>query len=97
MRVAIVAGGFGLFMAIWNGLLIHIDATQRTARNVILEHLTVEFLAVMSVAWLLVGLLEYLRLTDLAWYTLGAIPYIGFVWLVTRGQIKGEQPRELFD
>lgn len=96
--VWVTVGGlvFGLFMALWNGILIRLDSEQRTARNVLFEHAMAEFIGVMAVAWTLSTVLEHLRWQDLSWYTLIAVPFLVVAWLLTRKYIKGEDPRDLF-
>lgn len=95
-QVVATAVLFGLFMAFWNGVLIHLDSKQRTARNIVFEHLLAESVALIVVAWALVAPLGHLRWQDMAWYTLGAGPFLFVVHLLTRKQIKGEDARELF-
>ena len=95
-RVIVTAVVFGVFMALWNGPLIHLDSKQRTARNVLFEHILVEFVAVLAVAWTLVAVLGHLRWQDLVWYSLGGAPFPFLTYLLTRKHIKDEGRRELF-
>lgn len=95
-RVAVAGVLFGLFMAAWNGTLIHLDSKQRTTRNVIFENAVGEWASLLGVAWLLAPSLEHLRWQDLVLYTVASIPILGIVWLITRKNIKGERRHELF-
>lgn len=94
-RVAVSAAAFGLFMALWNGVLIRLDSRQRTVRNIVFEHAVGEFVSVMGVAWALVASLERMSWQDLTWYTVIALPFLFLVYLVTRKNIKGQDPSEL--
>lgn len=91
-----LAAGFGVFMAAWNGPLIHIDTRSRTTRNVIFEHLVAQMGAVTSVAWISSPWIGHLRWLDLALYTIAASISLFFVYLATRRQISGTDPDEIF-
>lgn len=95
-RVVTTAVLFGLFMAVWNGILIRIDSKQRTTRDIVFEHAVAEFIAVIGVAWALTPSIDYLRWRDLAIYTVVAPPLLLLVHFLTRKNIKGEDPGELF-
>lgn len=95
-QVTVTAVTFGLFMAVWNGILIRIDSKQRTTRNIVFEHAVAEFTAVMGTAWALAPSIGHLRWRDLALYTVVALPLILLVRLLTRKNIKGEDPGGLF-
>jgi ABC-type Fe3+-siderophore transport system permease subunit len=95
-RATVAGVAFGLFMAVWNGGLITADSRQRTTRNVVFEHSLAEFGAVMGIAWALAPAVGHLRWQDLSVYTAIGLPALGLVWLITRRQIAGEHPDDLF-
>jgi hypothetical protein len=83
---------FGLFMAAWGGLMVRLDARQRTTRNVVFEHAVAVVAAVLVVAWAM-ALDPW---PDLLVSTVLAVPFFVLLRVVTRRQIKGEDPDELF-
>jgi hypothetical protein len=95
-QVGWLAAGFGVFMAVWNGPLIHLDTRRRSTRNVVFEHLVAQVSAVTSVAWISSPWIGHLRWVDLALYTIAASISLFFVFLATRRQIGGKDPDEIF-
>lgn len=94
--VPVLAVGFGAFMAGLMALLVRLDAAQRTARNLVLEHAAAEFGGVMASAWVLLSSLSHLQWQELALYTAVGGVLLLLVWFLTRKNIKGEAPDELF-
>jgi hypothetical protein len=95
-QVGWLAAGFGLFMAVWNGPLIHLDMLRRSTRNVVFEHLVAQAGAVTCVAWISSPWIGHLRWVDIALYTIAASISLFFVHLTTRRQISGKDPDEIF-
>ena len=95
-RVLATSAIYGLFMALWNSALVHLDQRQRSTRNVIFEHAFAQLAGVLGVSWGLAGSLDHVDRSDLVWYTIVAIPLLALAHTLTRKQIKGEDPRDLF-
>lgn len=95
-QVGWVAAGFGVFMAVWNGPLIHLDRRRRSTRNVVFEHLVAQVGSVATVAWISSPWIGHLRWADLALYTIAASISLFFVYLATRREISGKDPDEIF-
>ena len=83
-------------MAVWNGPIIHLDSKHRTVRNVVFETVAALTIAQVAVAWILSPVLDHLAPSNLAIYTAAAALGVAIVWLLTRRNIRGADPGELF-